>query len=202
MQPILLFLNSAVAFLPSMLGAVILLIVGWLVGTVIGKIVKELLVRFKVDKYISKGRPVIRLSEVFPLIFEWLIYLVFIQAAVEVLGVRALADFTKTLVGFIPGMLEAVVVVVVGYAIAEHVKVELEQAKLAYANIMGKVLFWLIVYVAVALALPLVGINPTLINSILLIIVGSVGVGIAIALGLGLKDLVAEIAKKYVKKLK
>ena len=202
LQPLLVFVNSSIAFLPNLLGAVILLIIGWIVGTIIGRITKELLVRFKVDQYVSKGRPIIKLSEVFPLIFEWVIYLVFIQAAVEVLGVTALVEFVRTLIGFIPGLLEAVIVVIVGYGIAEYVRVEIERAKLVYADIMSKVLFWLIIYIAVALALPLVGINPTLINSILLIVVGSVGAGMAIALGLGLKDAVAAAAKKYVKKLK
>jgi len=196
------FMNSTWTFLPNLIGAVILLIIGWLVGTVVGKVIKEILVRFKVDKYVSKGKIALKMSEIFPLVIEWLIYLVFIQAAVEALGTPALVTFVSKLVGFIPGMLEAVIVVVVGYAIAEYVKNEIEKAKLVYSGLMSKVLFWLIVYVAVALALPLVGIDATLINSILLIAVGSVGIGMSIALGLGLKDAVAEAAKKYMRKLK
>lgn len=202
MQPLMVFMNSTWTFLPNLIGAVILLIIGWLVGTVVGKVIKEILVRFKVDKYVSKGKIALKMSEIFPLVIEWLIYLVFIQAAVEALGTPALVTFVSKLVGFIPGMLEAVIVVVVGYAIAEYVKNEIEKAKLVYSGLMSKVLFWLIVYVAVALALPLVGIDATLINSILLIAVGSVGIGMSIALGLGLKDAVAEAAKKYMRKLK
>jgi len=202
LQPLMVFMNSTWTFLPNLIGAVILLIIGWLVGTVVGKVIKEILVRFKVDKYVSKGKIALKMSEIFPLVIEWLIYLVFIQAAVEALGTPALVTFVSKLVGFIPGMLEAVIVVVVGYAIAEYVKNEIEKAKLVYSGLMSKVLFWLIVYVAVALALPLVGIDATLINSILLIAVGSVGIGMSIALGLGLKDAVAEAAKKYMRKLK
>jgi hypothetical protein len=193
------FLGSAVNFLPNLAAAIILLLIGWLVGLVVGKIVKEVLVRFKVDHYVSKGKPMFKISELLPLIFEWLIYLVFIQAAVGTLGVVALAEFVRMIVGFIPGLIGAVIVVIVGYAIAEYVKSKVEESKMAYAGMMSKVLFWLLVYVAVALALPLVGINAALINNILLIGVGSVGIGIAIALGLGLKDVVADMAKKYVK---
>ncbi len=202
LQPLMIFLNSAMTFLPNLIAAVILLVIGWIVGTVVGRIAKEILVRFKVDKYISKGKTSVKLSDIFPLIFEWLIYLVFIQAAVDSLGITALAEFVSTLVSFIPGLIEAVIVVVVGYVLAGYVRDNVARAKLVYADLMSKVLFWLIVYVAVALALPLVGINPTLINNILLIAVGSVGIGIAIALGLGLKDAVSVIAKKYVKKAK
>jgi len=198
-QPIMLFLNQTILFLPNLLAAVILLIIGWVVGTVIGRVAKELLVRFKVDQYVTKKRPILKLSDVFPLIFEWTIYLVYIQAAVQSLGVPALAEFVSMLISFIPGLVEAVVVVIVGYGIAEYVRNEVEKGKLPYSSTMAKVLFWLVVYVAVALALPLVGINPTLVNNILLIIVGAIGLGVAIALGFGLKDAVAEIARNYLR---
>ena len=192
------FLNSTVGFLPKLAAAIILLLIGWLVGVVVGKIVKEILVRLKVDKYVGKGKPILKISEVFPLIFEWLIYLVFIQAAVQALGIPALVAFIGMLVGFIPGLIGGVIVVIVGYAIAEYVKSKVEESGMAYSGMMSKALFWLLIYVAVALALPLVGINASLINNILLISVGAVGVGIAIALGLGLKETVATLAKKYV----
>ena len=67
---------------------------------------------------------------------------------------------------------------------------------------MGKVIFFLIIYLSIALALPFVGINPTLINNILLVAIGSVGLGIAIALGWGLKDVVREAAQDYAKKFR
>lgn len=198
-EPLLLFFNQTIVFLPNLLAAIVLLIIGWVVGTVVGRVAKELLVRFKVDQYIAKKKPIVRLSNVFPMIFEWTIYLVFIQSAVQALGVGALAEFVSMIIEFIPGLVEAVIVVVVGYGIAEYVRIEIEKGKLPYSDIMGKVLFWLLVYVAIALALPLVGINPALVNNVLLIIVGAMGLGIAIAVGLGLKDVIAVEARGYLR---
>ena len=76
------------------------------------------------------------------------------------------------------------------------------KTKKTYATLVGKVLFFFILYVAIALALPILGVPSALVSNILLIIIGSVGVGIAIALGLGLKDAVADISKRYAKKMK
>lgn len=194
------FLSSMILFFPNLVAAIILLAVGWIIGEVVGRIAKELLMRFKVDQYISKKGPMLKISDIFPLIFEWVVYLVFIQAAVEALGVVALVDFVGTVLAFIPGFIEAIVVVIVGYIIAEYVKSEIEKSKIAYSNIMGKVLFWLMVYVALALALPLVGIDATLVNNMLLITVASVGLGVAIAIGLGLKDAISELAKAKTKR--
>ena len=77
----------------------------------------------------------------------------------------------------------------------------MKKMKEIYASLVSKVLFFFIIYVAIALALPILGIPATLVNNILLVIIGSVGIGIAIALGLGLKDAVAIISKKYANKI-
>jgi hypothetical protein len=52
----------------------------------------------------------------------------------------------------------------------------------------------------VALALPFVKIDPTLINWLLIVVMASIGFGLALAIGLGLKDVVAESAKVYARR--
>jgi hypothetical protein len=195
------FLTLSVDFSSKIVVSVILLAIGWVIGTIIGRITKELMIRLKVDSYIAKKTPVFKLSDIFPTLFEWIVYLVFIQAAVGVLEIPALGAFIQTVINFLPGLIGSVLVVVIGYVIAEYVKGEVELSKIAYSDIMANVLFWLIVYVAIALALPMVGINATLVNSILLIIVGSFGIGMAIAIGLGLKDVIRDIAKRKTRRL-
>jgi len=194
--PLETFLYSVINIFPKLVAAVILLAVGWVIGAIVGRVAKELMLRFKVDHYIAKKRPMLKLSDIFPIIFEWTIYLVFIQAAVQALGITALVEFVQMIINFIPGLIGAVVVVIVGYVLAEYVRSEVEKSKIAYSDVMSSVLFWLIIYVTIAMALPLVKIDATLINNILLIIVGSFGLGLAIALGLGLKDVIAAIARK------
>lgn len=201
-QPLESFLSSVILFVPNLIAASLLLIIGWIIGAVISRITKEIMIKFKIDHYIGKKTPMFKLSDIFPLIFEWTVYLVFIQASVETLGVVALEEFVRMIISFIPGLVQAVIIVILGYIFAEYLKDQIEKGKAVYSNIMGKAVFWLVQYIAVALALPLVGINAMLVNSILLIIVGALGAGIAIAVGLGLKDVVSDIAKKKAKKFK
>jgi hypothetical protein len=197
--------TDAIAFLPNLVTAVVLLVIGLIVGKIIGRIVKEVLVRVKLDYYVTEThKPVISLSDLFGLITRWWIYLAFISAALsrEVLGIPALANWMAEITGFIPNVIGAAVIVVVGYVIGEYIKGQMKKTNKIYAALVGKVLFFFILYVAVALALPILGIPATLVNNILLIIIGSVGLGVAIALGLGLRDAVQDISKRYVKKLK
>jgi hypothetical protein len=197
------FIDALKIFLPRLFGGVVLLLIGWIIGMAVGKMTKNFIKRYKIDNYISRGKkPIFRLSDLFPLIFSWAIYLIFISAAVELMGVSALVSVLNAIIGFIPGLIEAIIILIVGYSIAQYISQHIEKSDVQYAKIMGNILFFFIVYVAIAMALPLVGIDPTLINSILLIIIGSAGVGIAIALGLGLKDFIADMAKKYQKRIK
>lgn len=185
-------------FLPKIAVAVVLLLIGWIIGWVVIKVTKKVLEMVKIDSYIAhEGKSHVQLSKILPVVFSWFIYLAFIQAAVEALGVQSLVTVVGTIMSFIPGLIGAILVIVAGYAIGEYVRRQVEGVKVMYSDIIARGLFFLVLYIAVATALPLVSIDATLISNILLVIMGSVGAGLAIAIGLGLKDEVAAVAKQY-----
>ena len=195
-------IEKIVTYIPNIIAAVLLLLVGWLIGKVLGMVTKEILKRLKADVYFKFGRG-FEVSKIFGLIVSWIIYLAFIQAAVskEVLGVPTLELFVGQVLNFIPGVLEGMIIILVGYILAKYVQGQVIATKAEYSKFIGQVIFFFTIIITVALALPFVGIDPSLINNIILILVGSVGIGIAVALGLGLKDSVATLAKKYAKKI-
>jgi hypothetical protein len=185
-------------FLPKMAVAVVLLLIGWIVGWVVIKVSKKIFDMVKIDSYIThEGKSHFSLAKILPVVFSWFIYLAFIQAAVEALGVSSLVEVVGTIMAFIPGVVGAILVIVAGYAIGEYVRRQVEAVKVMYSDLIARGLFFLVLYIAVATALPLVQIDATLINNILLVIMGSIGAGMAIAIGLGLKDEVANMAKSY-----
>ena len=195
-------IEQIVTYIPNIIAAVLLLLVGWLIGKVLGMVTREILKRLKADVYFKFGRG-FEVSKIFGLIVSWIIYLAFIQAAVskEVLGVPTLELFVGQVLNFIPGVLEGMIIILVGYILAKYVQGQVIATKAEYSKFIGQVIFFFTIIITVALALPFVGIDPSLINNIILILVGSVGIGIAVALGLGLKDSVATLAKKYAKKI-
>lgn len=193
---------STVSFLPKIAIAVILLLIGWLIGWAVVKVTRKVLEWVKIDHYIMhEGKSHFRLSRILPVVFSWFIYLAFIQAAVEALGIISLVQVVGLILNFIPGLIGAILVIVAGYAIGEYVRRHVEDSGVHYSDLIAKGLFFLILYIAVATALPLVYIDATLINNILLVIIGSVGAGMAIAMGLGFKDEFSRLAKKYGKKM-
>ena len=204
LQPILIGIwESFLGSLPGLIAAIITLIIGLIVGKIVGKIVKEIFMRLKVDEFVLEGEKLVfRFSDIFSVIARWWIYLVFIQAAAVFLGVETITAFIGDIIAFIPGLVKGALVVIVGYVLAEYIKDKIVSKKTFYGAIAGKVIFFLLLYISVALALPLIGIDPTIVNSILLIFTGTIGLGIAIAIGLGLKDVVNATAKEYMQKSK
>src|SRR3989344_6393914 len=197
--------SNAVAFLPGLVGAIILLVIGLVVGKIIGRVVHEVLERVKLDYYVSEThKPMVSLSHLFSVIARWWIYLAFITAALsrEVLGVTALAVWIAEINAFIPRIIGAAVIMVVGYVLAEYIKSHLKKTNSLYAILVGKTLFFFVLYVSIALALPILGISATLVNNILLVIIASVGLGFALAMGLGMREAVSDVSKRYVRKLK
>ncbi|MBI5347347.1 MAG: hypothetical protein HZB66_01935 [Candidatus Aenigmarchaeota archaeon] len=197
--------TQTVVYMPNIISAIILLVIGLVVGKIVGRVVKEVLTRIKLDYYVTEThKPVISLSDIFALIVRWWIYLAFVAAALsrEVLGIPSLAEWMGEITGFIPNVIGAAVIVIVGYVIGEYIRAQMKKMKEIYASLVGKILYFFILYVAVALALPILGIPATLVNNILLVVIGALGLGVAIALGLGLKDAVSEVSKKYVRKFR
>jgi len=189
--------------LPALITSMIILIIGFIVGKVVGKIVKEILVRVKIDKFISETEKFkLKISDLGSIIAKWVIYIWFIQIGVVSLGLLELTQLTASAVNFLFGAVGAVVIILVGYIFAYFVKDKVVHSKTFYGDIIGNLIFFLVIYVSVALALPFVKIDPTLVNWLLIVIVASLGLGLAIAIGLGLKDVVAETARGYTRKFR
>jgi len=198
-------LTGAAEFIPNIVGAIILLVIGLVVGKIVGRIVKEVLERVKIDYYVhEKKKPSFSISSLLSVVSRWWIYLAFITAALsrEVLGITSLAIWIAEINAFIPRVIGASLILVAGYVLGEYIKEHFKGTQRTWAALVGKITFFFILYVSIALALPILGISAALVNNILLIIVASLGLGIAIALGLGMKDAVSDISKRYVRKLK
>ena len=176
-------IGSITSVLPQVMGMLAILVIGVAVGWLVGRVTKNIIIRFKLDDALSRSRkPLLRISDIFPKVFSWTIYIVTLQAAVDVLGIPAFSSFIGGIIFFIPGLVKAILVVVIGYAVAEYVRTAILKSDVEYADIMANVLFFLIVYMSVVMALPLVGIDPFLVNAIMIIVIAAAAFAVAAAL--------------------
>src|SRR3989338_9126794 len=166
--------ESTVKFLPNLISAIILLVIGLIVGKIVSRVVKEVLLRVKLDYYVSETKkPVYSLADIFSLISRWWIYLAFISAALsrDVLGISYLATWIAEITAFIPRVVGASLILVVAFVMAEYIKGHIKKTNALWGTVVGKVLFFFVMYVAIALALPILGVSSTLVDNILLVII-------------------------------
>jgi hypothetical protein len=195
--------NSFLIGFPYLIEAIVWVLVGLILGKLAGWIVKQFLVRIKLDQYIvEKEKIKIKISDAFSMISRWIVYLIFIQIAAEALQIATLTTLITQAIVFLTGAIEAAVIIIIGYSLAYYIKDKVIHTKTFYGDFVGNIIFFMILYVSIALALPFVHIDATLVNWILIVIVASFGLGMAIAIGLGMKDVVREVAKGYARKFK
>jgi len=197
--------DSTVAFLPNLVVAIILLVIGLVLGKIVGRVVKEVLLRIKLDYYVTEThKPPVSLANIFALITRWWIYLAFIAAALSpgILGIPELSLWVSSISDFIPMVIGASAIITVGYLVGEYIKTQLRKTGKPYSALAGKIILFFTMYVAIALALPLLGVNAELVRNILLIMIGAVAVAFALAFGLGGREVAADILKRWVRKAK
>ncbi len=189
------------------IGFIIILVIGWIIGRVVGKVLREILVKAEVDEYIKEeGHLNFTASSLFDTIARWVIYIVFISQAVTVLNIEVISNF---LFGYvlpgIGGIVGAGVVLLVAYMIGIYFKeglIQDEEEGTSYADLSGKVVFYLSMFFGAALALDIffrLALNQPamLLQGLILILAGALGIGLAIAVGLGLKDVIKGMAEEY-----
>ncbi|MDY6776790.1 MAG: hypothetical protein SVQ76_01640 [Candidatus Nanohaloarchaea archaeon] len=195
-QPIL---EATREFLPSLFFATVLLVVGYIIGRITYSVVRRVLDHTRVDEYFEEeGHLELELSGLFAELAKWIVYFAFLQQAASVLGVSAITQLVDRIVAWIPGVIGAIAVFLAGYGIAIYTKDQIVGSETIYADLLGKMIFFFVLYIAVSTALPLAGIGAQLLNNILLILVASAGLAFAIAAGWGLKDVFQEEAQRYV----
>jgi hypothetical protein len=194
------------AFIPVLLGAILIFLLGlilarWaklLVVKVLSAVKLDLLLRkVGLDVYLQKadvrGKVEVFIGEV----VRWLIVLVFFMAGINVLGLTTVAAVLNGILGYIPNIISAVLVLTIGVLLAGLVeglvKGAVSQVDMRVSRMLSKIASYLVVVVSALAAIGELGIAQSLINTLFIGVVATLSLGIGLALGLGAKDLVAKM---------
>jgi hypothetical protein len=199
-------------WLASIVGAIIVLIIGWIAGRIIGKGVSKLFDKVGVDDALRKtavGKALeksgITIVRFFDLLFRWFIYLIAVLAAVDILDIPILSGFMNDVVQYLPRLIGGVFILIFGIIIADWIGDAVsavgKEAKVAFSGLLGTGLKFLIYFVVLVMALQLMLIDVTILyifaEALAWGAAVGIGLGLGIAVGWGMKDTVAKNAKKW-----
>jgi len=176
--------------------------------------VAEILRRLKFNRIFEKGtwkgaldKAEIKIdaAEFIGGIFKWVLIIVFLLAAVEILGLVEFAGFLNRVLAYLPNVLVAALIFVVAVVIADIiekiVRASVEGIKLGYGQVAGAIIKWSIWAFAILAILIQLGIGRELFLSLFQGFIALIVIAGGIAFGLGGKEVAAEILRKAKNKL-
>jgi len=200
LEPIRAFLDQLVGFLPNLVAVVAILVGGWVVARLIKTALIRLLRAVKADslaeriqlaEMLAKGGIERTFSQLVAALAYWVVMLVVLVAALNALQLTATAELLQRLVGFLPTIVTAIVVLILGILAAGFlgatVRAVASNAGVVQAQVLGQFAQVVVVIFAVVVALQQVQVQ--FVGDAFLIFLASIGFGLALAFGLGCKDL-------------
>jgi len=205
--------QSIVAALPNIIAAAIILIIGYIIGKIIGGGVKKLLEKAKVGEKLAKNMLIKKILAIVDMTFAKLMgllvsmffYVVFILAAVDVLGIDVLSTFVNAVLLYIPNLIAGILVLIIGLIAVEwiisFIQNTMKEYKIAPANAITLFFRAVLTLVVIVITLDQWQIDTSIIYTFIQPLAWGFAAAIAVAFGWGFKDVVSGWAQKQSKKL-
>lgn len=215
LEPAKTVLSQIGQFVVKGLVVVVILLIGWIIAKLIRAVVTkvlravkldELSDRIELDSVLAKGGISLSLSELIGVICYWLALLVTIVVAVNAMGLGVAAELLNRVVLYIPNIIAAIFILILGMftatVLSNIVNTAANNAGLAQAKLLGKIVEGVVIVFAVVLTLEQLGIAAKIVELCVTIILGSIGLGLALAFGLGCKDIAAKSISELIDSVK
>ena len=203
-------LGEVARWLPSLFGALVLLLVGWLVARLAQFVIGSLLRRLRLDalaervgisNLLSNAGLDSSVANLLARLAYWLLLFVFVLAAAESVGLIGITETLNGLVGYLPNVLAAALILLLGSLIAQVVGDALgkmtTQAGVAAGSALGQVIRYTLLVFTIILALGQLGIQTDLLTIAASALVIAITLALALAFGFGSRDLARNIMAGY-----
>jgi hypothetical protein len=209
------FATKITAFLPALIGAIIIFVIGWIVARLIKLGVVKLLTLVRFDKatekggvnqFLKKGDITKSPSEILGILVYWFIMILVIIASLDALGLPIVSDLLNSIFLYIPNVVAAIIVLILGFLVgtllSTVVRTAASNAGLKAADGMGKLALYALVLFSVAIALDQLGVGEEIVGAAFMITFGAVALALALAFGLGGRDAAADYLKRWLQEKK
>ncbi len=205
---------GVVSFVPSLVVAIVITLVGWGIGALFGRVVSQIIKAIKIDEglrragvedFLNRGGLTLNSGAFLGGLVRWFIIVVFLIGAFEVLGLSQVTSFLRDILGYLPQVIVAVLILIAAGLVADAMKsVVLSSARSAEiksAGFLGAVTKWVIWVFAILVALSQLGIAAGFIQTIFTGLVVALSLGLGLAFGLGGQEAASRVLDKMGKEI-
>lgn len=197
-------------YLPAILAAVIIFVIGWIVGVILYRIVVEVVRVLRLDDALkaaglnemaSRAGFKLDIGRFLGLLIEWFVILVFLVASLDVLGLTRVTIFLQTVVLlYLPQVIVAALIIILGAIVAEVVRGLVSGSARAAgahgANLAGTIAKWAIWVTVILAALNQLGVATEFVQTLFTGIVVAASLALGLAFGLGGKEAAARTIER------
>jgi len=208
-EPMQVLITKLLAFAPNIIAAILMLILGYTIAKLACFLISRLFIRIGVNKLsdrvglsstIATAGFNSTLSQMIGAVFFWIVMLTFIVSASEVLGLDRVSGTIDNLVLYLPKVIAALVILLIGLFVASFVRNAIKTGMSAMsavssdnAKVLGNVAYGFLVVISALLAISQLDIDVTLLNRVLQILLLTVAVAVMLSMGLGTKEISANV---------
>lgn len=205
--------SGFIAFLPSLIGALIVLIIGWIIAIALGRLATQILRAFRIDQLVEKAgfksieKVGYKVNVSFWLgeLVKWFLIIVFVLAAADIVGLTQVTNFLNDVLIYLPNIIVAVVILLAAIIVANFlsrvIKGSVKIAGFGKADFLAVVTRWAIMIFALLAALDQLGVARTIISTLVTGFVAMIAIAGGLAFGLGGREIANDILKKIKKEI-
>ncbi|MDQ2755084.1 MAG: hypothetical protein M3Y71_00715 [Actinomycetota bacterium] len=188
-------LDSVVAFIPQLLGFLLILLIGWLIAKAISKVVGKLLEKAGFDRAVERGgvkkaleKSKFDASDIVAKLIYYTLMLFVLQLAFGVFGSNPISLLISGIIAFLPKLIVAIIIIVVAAAIAAAVKTLIEGTLggLSYGKVLANIASGFILFLGVVAALNQIEVATSITTPILVAILATLAGVLIVGAGGGL----------------
>jgi len=199
-------------FIPSLIAAIIVFLLGWLVAVILSRLVAQIIKTVKLDvglraagfdKIVERSGFTLNSGHFLGTLVEWFFLIVALVAALDILKLTAVTGYlSEVVLGYLPKVIIAVLIllvsVVIAQAIQKLVSSSAKAANIPAAHALGEIAKWAIWIFAFMFALSQLEILNSFIQPLFIGIIAAISIALGLSFGLGGK----EAAAKYIAEMK
>jgi hypothetical protein len=200
--------HNIMSAVPNIVGALLILLIGWIITSLIIIVLKRILKFIKADKWteaintkLLSGKTSLKfdVSKVVLVFVKWIMFLIFLIAAADVMQWQIVSQEVGNLLRYLPKLFSAIALFMVGLYIADFIKKAIkgvfESFDLKGEKLVSTLVFYVIAFIITVTALNQAGVETVIIRNNATLILGAFLAAIAISFGLGSREIVKDILR-------
>ncbi len=204
-------LDRFMAGVPTVLGALLILIIGWVIaGALAGLAIKffravhvdALADHARVNDFLQRSGAKMKASGVLGEVIKWVVRLVFVEMATDQLGLTQVTVIINRILAYIPNILVALLILglgaFLGTLLSGVVRGAASEAGVKSSGLLAKLASGAVMAFAVIAAVNELGIAPVVVNTLYIGLVAAVSLALGLSFGLGGRDTAARLTEQWV----